>query len=430
MSDLDANRDECTTPLNPTPLNPTPAPPPAATLSAWVRDLRSLPTLDECVHCGLCLGSCPTYEVFGREVESPRGRIAAFRNLADGKPWTPAVAEGLEDCLVCRACESACPSGISMEAMMSGYRAAARSEAPRLRDRLEAWFLREIIPRPEAVRALTALLRVTRPALWMLGLEVPRASRLRRRSYHIEQPKKPRGRVRIFRGCVSDAWFRDVTQAAIRVLTRNGWYVDLPHSGCCGALHRHAGEVEQAKRLGKAAAAALDSDDIDYVISDTAGCTAALLEPLSSDFHSVTTKAKVVDTMGLLHREGFIAPSSPLEGEWRVAPPCHHRHGELDEEPTRAVLGAALANGYRELPGPDHCCGAAGLYMVRRPSVSRRVGAASLERYETVAGSTDAPVGIISGNAGCLMRWETLLEERGVEAIHPVVALDRAYGAR
>jgi len=219
------------------------------------------------------------------------------------------------------------------------------------------------------------------------------------------------------------------------VLTRNGWSVELGEEGCCGALHRHAGYLEEAESLERSTASTLESGDVDFIVSDTAGCSAALLEPLENDGASIGIGAKLTDTMGLLHHQGYSAPPRRLEGAWRVAPPCHHRHGELDEEPTQAILETIVEGGYSELPGPDHCCGAAGLYLLRNASVSRRIGAAALSRYESTMPWNSAPhsngasTGIIAGNAGCLLRWETLLESHGAEAIHPVVALDRAYRA-
>ena len=395
-----------------------------------VERLARLPTLNDCVHCGLCVPACPTYLVTGKESESPRGRIATLRAVSEQRvPLTPALKAGLEDCLVCRACESACPSGISMEALMAGYREEARAEGSDARTRLERWFLRAVLPHPSRLAHLTRLLRVSSPLIRMLGLplEVPAAQRLRRRRplEEARPPGRERGTVVLFRGCIADHWFRDEACAAQRVLVRNGWRVVIPEATCCGALHRHAGLSLDAARHERASAEALLAGRPDHVVVDAAACAAALAECESSgDAACAELAACVVDTPTLLWREGWDPPRRPLKGNWMVAPPCHHRHGPIGEDGLRAILAETLENGYQELPGPEHCCGAAGLYVMRRPGLSRSIGAESLRRFQE-----SGAFGIITGNPGCQMRWETLIDDPpGDRVLHPVVAVDRAYG--
>ncbi|MCI0651597.1 MAG: FAD-binding protein, partial [Planctomycetes bacterium] len=270
-----------------------------------------LPTLLDCVHCGLCLPECPTYRVTGREAESPRGRIAALRALTEGRapataalraltegraPATAALREGLADCLVCRACESACPAGISMERLMGGYRSA---EPPRALDfgaRLERWALRALIARPARLRAAAALLRLAAPLVRGLpfGADLPSRARLNSPAPLVAPPPDPRAPARgtavIFQGCVAAHLFRAETNAAAAVLARNGWRVAFSAPGCCGALHRHAGLLDDARALERNTAAAIAAaapaptklaGTAGPVVVDAAGCAAALADPLA-----------------------------------------------------------------------------------------------------------------------------------------------------
>lgn len=391
--------------------------------------LQKLPTLQDCVHCGLCLPACPTYLVTGKEVQSPRGRIAALRAFAEERVEpTPGLQAGLDDCLVCRACESHCPSGISMEDLMSGYRAEQRASGlplpgreRRWRSRLESWALRRLIPFPRRLQWLTRGARWLHPLL-RRNFELPRPERLRVAGPPQGWPPRHpvRGRVALLRGCVADLWFRQEAAATARVLAFNGFEVSFA-SGCCGALQRHAGLVEDARRLVEAAASSLEQTSPDYVVMEAAGCAPALAHPISTDPKTLETAARVREPLQLLADAGWTPPSTKLAGQWFVAPPCHHRHGPLPETGTQAVLHESLEVGYQELPGPEHCCGAAGFYVARRPDLSRAIGAVAAERLEH-SGAT----GLVTGNPGCLLRWENIAPA-GVEVLHPVQLLDRAY---
>ena len=390
-----------------------------------------LPTLRDCVHCGLCLPACPTYAATGREAESPRGRIAALRNFAlpnastpagessdaPPRPLSRAVHEALDDCLVCRACESACPSGISMESMMAGYRALTRERRTGWGERFERWFLREILPHP---RALEWTLRFAR---WTRALpspfERPSAERLRDTADVVAPPPATphRGRIVLFRGCVNDGWFKRELRDAAMLLARAGWEVRLPDAGCCGALHRHGGLIEEATSLNASAAAAIDAERPDFVACDSAGCAAALAEPWDASDAAGRVAERVRDTPSILVDEGWSPPTTRLPGRWSYAPPCHQSHSPLSDAGTRGALGAVLAEPLRDLPEPDHCCGAAGFYFVRRPKLSQSIGARAADRFGE-SGSD----GVISGNPGCLIRWESLLAGRA-EVRHPVTLL-------
>lgn len=408
--------------------------------------LGDLPTLADCVHCGLCLPACPTYALTGRESQSPRGRIAALRALAEDRTeLTPALADGLDDCLVCRACESHCPSGISMESLVPGYRhlvrgapgAARGPQLPRrtlgrrLGSRLETLFLARIVAHPRRLARWARVARLAGPLLALarpwLPLDVPSRVRLAQVLQEIPgraHPRRPsRGTVALLRGCLADQWFRTETLATLRVLVHNGYVVSTVGPACCGALHRHAGLLEQAQELGEHAAQALAAVKARHVVIEAAGCAPALAHPCADSKVAHGVAARVVDPFTLLARDGWEPPSRALSGEWIVAPPCHLRHGPLDASGHATVLEHALACGYREIPGADHCCGAAGTYLLRRPALSRRIGHAARDRFLATGAQ-----GLLASNPGCLLRWEQLLAGRdSIEVLHPMVALDRAY---
>ena len=388
-----------------------------------------LPSLDDCVHCGLCLPVCPTYAIDRRESENPRGRIAALRAVAESRTaLTPALREGLDDCLVCRACESACPSGISMEHLMAGHRAATPPRGGDLAARVERVLLEELIPYPERLEQLFAWLRWIPPWLLRRGRDLPRPERLRA----LPLPPSPsatgvpRARVTLLRGCIADRLFRSETLAAAELLRACGYRVEFASAGCCGALHRHAGLPDRALELARARARDLLATRPDHIVVESAGCAAALLGAASGDGDGdgdaelTEVAARVTDTATLLvaipRSEWPARPASPLPSHPRAIaffPPCHQLHGTGNTGATRTLL-SRLFESVEEFPGEHHCCGAAGFYLLRRRAPSRMIGERARRRWEE-AGRPP----IATGNPGCLLRWESLVGDRG-DVRHPV----------
>jgi glycolate oxidase iron-sulfur subunit len=383
-----------------------------------------------CVACGLCLPHCPTYALTGEESASPRGRIAAMRQVAAGRAEVgPTFARFMDLCLACRACEDVCPSQVPFGRLMEGSRSQIEPLRSR-RERLLRWAgLEVILPRGW----LTSL------AAWLRPVALPFVSRRTRalipratlggRVPRVTEPVgAPRGTIALLTGCVQDRWYRQVNRATVRVLARNGWRVLAPRGQrCCGALHAHHGHLDTARELGRRNVRAFAEADV--VVVGAAGCGAHLRElgDLLPDEGARTFASKVHDLIAFLHAEG-IRPPSANPGVERVAyhDACHALRVQGIREEPRALLRSIPGLEVVEIADGDRCCGAAGLYAVTEPEMAdelqrRKVGAIV---------STGAGV-VASANPGCTMQLVAGLRAIGadVEVLHPVEILDRAYAA-
>lgn len=376
-----------------------------------------LPDVDVCVRCGLCLQSCPTYQLSGMEGYSPRGRIASVKAAA-GAGFTPVASEYLDTCLGCRACEAVCPSGVRYGHILEQARAAAPRPGGPLRRFVETVLLWLV-----ARQARLALASVPLWALQRAGLAralpgaagIPRI-RLRDLFTRLSSNYEPadgvdrRGQVVLFTGCVQDVWTRDVHWATIAVLTRLGYTVRVPHGQrCCGALHAHAGRSRWAQRLASRNAEPLGRFD-GAIVVNAAGCGAKLKE-----YDDPAVAGRVVDITEILDPELIrrLDPAPP-EGLERVAvhDPCHLAHAQGITRQPRDVLRAA---GYevRELGDGARCCGAAGTY-----SVYHREWAAPLLEAKIAACASAGGDAVAVANPGCLF-W--MGSTRGTPPMyHPV----------
>ena len=420
-----------------------PRPEPAAAPRAEWSDVyeRSL----DCVHCGLCLSSCPTYRVTGNEVSSPRGRIFLMRAVAEGRlPAGALLREETALCLGCRACETACPSGVQYGAMLERAReevtrAGLRGDAT---SRLERFLLRHLVPHPRRLRLAFDLLESAqrlgldrglsrllperlRAARALLPPVPPRALR-RDRPEHTPALGERRGRVGLLVGCVMPELFAATNAATRRVLARNGFEVRAPaEQGCCGALQAHAGDGDTARALARRNLAAFA--DIDVVLSNSAGCGAALRDAghwLPGEGEALAGRAR--DVCEWLDAEGLRAPLGRVEARVCYDDPCHLLHGQRVGEAPRRLLAAIP--GLELVPHADAaaCCGAAGTYNLTQPAMSRAVLARKLDAL--AAADPDA---IATGNPGCLMQLRRGAAERGLraEVLHPIELLDRSHAA-
>jgi len=395
-------------------------------------------TLD-CVHCGLCLPHCPTYQETGRESSSPRGRIYLMRGVAEQRiPLDELVVEEMSFCLACRACESACPAGVRYGHLVEGMRAEidARGARGRVRRFTERIALRRVVASPRVLHALTGALRSYQRsglqralhATRLLAL-VPPLARMERMLPPIPDAHRApllvpargvrRGRVAFFSGCVMPEVFGPVNAATIDVLSRNGFEVEVPAGqGCCGALHRHAGDPEAADRLHGANRAAFRLDGIDAVILNSAGCGAALRDAGDA------LAGKVRDVTEFLADAGLRETPRPLPLRVAYDDPCHLLHGQRVAAAPRALLRAIPELDLIDLPGCRDCCGAAGIYSLTQPAMS----AILLERKLQAIRDTRPQV-VATGNPGCLLQIGAGVRSArlAVEVLHPIELLARAY---
>ena len=386
--------------------------------------------LAACVACGLCLPHCPTYRVTGEESASPRGRITAMRSVADGlaKP-DEAFARFMDLCLACRACEDVCPSHVPFGRMMERARVQIEPLGTR-RARFLRWLGLDVaLPRKKVLWLLAALQPLGRVALReRVRALTPKRSELFRRLPAVTEPAgQARGTVALLSGCVQDRWFREVNRATIRVLARNGWRVVVPRDqACCGALAAHHGRLDTARALAERNLRAFAG--VDVVVVNAAGCGAHLQElgDLIETDEARSFASKVRDVMEFLHDEGLVSPPRGRPGFERVAyhDACHALRVQHLREQPRSLLRAVEGVEVLDVPGGDVCCGAAGLYNVLEPEMSSELRRRKTDAVE----STGADV-VASANPGCTLQIAAGLREigSGMQVLHPVEILDRAY---
>jgi glycolate oxidase iron-sulfur subunit len=427
--------------------------------------------LQQCMHCGMCLPSCPTYVETLQERSSPRGRIAMMRGVADGKmPVSEAFAEEMYFCLGCLACQTACPAGVDYAELIETARAEVERSGvidtpkrDKIRHLLLGWLFTSrrrlhLLGRllrfyqrsglEKAVRA-AGLLRLAPRKLRELEPLAPRVSprfthEMFAQDYARANPQRPSYKVGLIVGCIADICFAHVNADTIEVLQANGCQVVLPDAQqCCGSLHGHNGEVDTARQLARVNLDAFDSQDggleqFDAILTNAGGCgshTKHYDRLLAGDaVYSERARiwsGKAKDIHEWLDEIGVRPPrASPSTGEepLRVTyhESCHLKHGQQVSAAPRRLLAAIPGIELVELTEADWCCGSAGIYNITQPEMSMRL----LERKVGHIADTKAVV-IATGNPGCTVQIEHGLRQRGLSARveHPVSLLAAAYRA-
>ena len=425
-----------------------------------------------CVHCGFCLPACPTYNRLGDEADSPRGRLHLMRAVVEGRLDAGSEAFGIhiDRCLGCRACEPVCPSGVEYGTLLELAReTVAEHRPPRFLTRALLWvfassfrralfFVPSRLIRGLGIASLGAALmpavgplKTAKLALAMLA-STTGWSRLRAlgnagatTAGAADSPAGPlsaesstapaavgsRRRVAVLTGCVQEGLFTRLNRATVRTLEANGYEV-VPVGGqdCCGALHAHGGDLEQARALARANIAAFESIDADAIAVNTAGCGAAmkdygvLLEnDLEISGRARELSAKVKDVTELLAQAG---PLSGAEVTCTVAydHPCHLLHAQRVEQPPLTVLAAIPGVEVRIVENADECCGGAGIYGITHPELGGEIG-----RDKVVAVRACAADAVVTANPGCMMQIGAGLRLEGAPegVLHPVELLDESY---
>jgi glycolate dehydrogenase iron-sulfur subunit len=411
--------------------------------------------LKECVHCGLCLDFCPTYRLLGHEADSPRGRIYQVRQVYEGKisPDDPDFREHIYACLDCRACQTACPSGVQYGTIIEAARAVAEpvnaSEKTVGRAILGTVFtrrplldaaglglrvyqrsgLQRLVRGSGALRLMPTRLREMEA---MLG---PTQGGVRRWSApHVTPARGPvRYRVGFIEGCIMPQLFGETNAATVRVLATNGCVVySPPKQGCCGALQMHTGDRPTAQELARRNIDAFDGLGLDAIIINAAGCGSTLKEygHLLGDDPRYAERARafqnqVKDVSEFLAAIDLVPPTQPVPMRVTYQDACHLVHGQGIREQPRKLLRQIPGLELVEMKFSDVCCGSAGIYNLTHYDLSMRV----LEEKMDNVLATGATA-VVAPNPGCTMQLAYGARRRGVELelLHVVDLLDTAYG--
>lgn len=397
--------------------------------------------VDQCVHCGFCLATCPTYQVLGEEMDSPRGRIVLMKETLEGTLDLEGALPFVDRCLGCMACVTACPSGVPYGHLLSPFRARAEGLRERpLVSQATRMLVKETLPYPDRFRLAvqTAKLgRLTRRLLpaefqGMLDLapaDLPSSPPLP--VLHAAQGRR-RARVALLAGCVQQVLAPQINWATLRVLAANGVETVIPRGqGCCGSLSLHIGEWDQGRNLARTNLAAFP-EDVDAIITNAAGCGSGMHEyPLlfageTDAEHAAAFSRKVKDITVFLDELGFAPPAGlpePIKLAYHDA--CHLAHAQGVTLPPRRLLAAVPKVVLVEIPESELCCGSAGTYNLEQPELAHAIGARKARNIL----STGAQA-IVTGNIGCMTQIRTHLAALGrpLPVWHTIEVLDAAYG--
>ena len=406
-----------------------------------------------CIHCGLCLNACPTYRLWNLEADSPRGRIHQMIHVELGNfPVTDSFVDHIDKCLDCRACETACPSGVEYGKLVEHARARIEQDCERswISRVARDYVFRQLLPNPLLIVDLARVLRLYQRSglqavaraigvLKLLGLSererfLPRIDddffySRHGRTYPAAGPR--RARVAFFAGCIANVAFARLNESTIRVLTSNGCEVVVPKGQlCCGALSAHAGIRDVARELAGTNLAVFLREDFDAIVTNAAGCGSALKEydhlfsPEEPEFARAREfSAKVRDVTEFLAALGLAVKLKPLPLRVTYQDSCHLLHGQRIREAPRTLLRAIPGLEFVELPGSEICCGSAGVYNVTQTETSLELLAEKMQHAQ----STRAPI-IATANPGCLLqlRAGAAIHHSNQQVLHVVELLDRA----
>jgi glycolate oxidase iron-sulfur subunit len=417
-------------------------------------DGPSIAGIDTCVHCGFCLPTCPTYLLWGEEMDSPRGRIYLMKAGVEGRAeLTPSFVTPIDNCLGCLACVTACPSGVQYGPLIERTRARIEQRYPRAAgDRAFRSLLMALVPYPERMRWALAPLAIVGGAARGLARLLPRGSRnsLWRRLVAMVELAPPvslaglrsrvapstastgpeRRRVALLTGCVQRLSFAHVNQATVRVLAAEGCRVEAPEAqGCCGALPLHAGHIEQARELARRNIEVFERLDVDAIAVNAAGCGSAMKEYGELFEHDPAwaararaLAAKVRDVSEILAELGPPrAPRRPIAARVAYHDACHLAHGQGVRSEPRAMLQAIPGVEIVTPAEAEICCGSAGIYNLVTPGPAADLGQRKVRHL--AAASPDM---IATANPGCTLQIAAAARRVGHDwpVFHPIELVD------
>ena len=400
----------------------------------------------DCIHCGFCLPKCPTYQELGSEADSPRGRIYLMKAVESGRiPIDETFIDHLECCLGCRACESACPSGVRYELMLNSSRARIyEAEPPSL---IQRFIFRQLLPYPRRLAAMASLLRFYQGCglqklvrktnllnrmsaeLGKAEEKLPQIPRPFRFSHSYPAYGKPRYQVAFLSGCIMPLLFPHVHRASIELLRRSGCDVILPVSQtCCGALHSHAGDRAAASELAQRNLQAFSERKWDAVVVNSAGCSASMkeYEHLLETQEAREFSTKVKDICEFLEEVHPSWDLRPLPVRVAYDDACHLLHGQKVSAQPRSLLQQIPELSLLAVPNSDRCCGGAGIYNLVRPEMSQQLLSRKIEEILSTR-----PERVATANPGCILQIQYGLRSQGLNlpVQHPVELLYEAIGA-
>jgi glycolate oxidase iron-sulfur subunit len=392
--------------------------------------------IDDCVHCGFCLPTCPTYVLWGEEMDSPRGRIYLMEIGLQGETMNDQMVRHFDRCLGCMACVTSCPSGVQYDKLIEATRQQVERRYPRSRgaDRAFRALIFRLFPYPRRLRLLRGPLRLYQRS--RLGTLLRRAGLLDRLPARVGAMERllpsigtaatlpevtpaagqRRRRVGMLSGCVQRVFFPEVNAATARVLAADGCEVVAPATqGCCGALSLHAGREAEAQAFARDAIATFEAAGVDEVVVNAAGCGSAMKEyghllrddPAWAE-RAAAFSARVRDLSELLAELGQRAERQPLplKVAWHDA--CHLAHAQGVRAQPRQVLAAIPGLEVREVGEGEICCGSAGIYNLTEPGPATELG----DRKAANVLATGAEL-LVTSNPGCLMQIRSAIERRG-----------------
>ena len=426
---------------------------------SYLKDL-DYSVVQQCMHCGLCLPTCPTYDATKLERNSPRGRIALMRSIADGElEATRTFADEMYFCLGCLACMTACPAGVNYAELFEQARAEAEASqvlASPWRRLLRFVTLKWLFMDHSRLQILGLMMRLYQQAgiQWVVrnsGLLQLMPKRLRELEAMtptiqpkfsdeliaprtLPENKSPKYRVALLTGCAQDLIFSDVNLDTLEVLKKNGCEVITPtNQPCCGSLHAHNGEWEAAKDLARRQIDLLPPETFDAIITNAAGCGSHLkhYSALLKDDETYCRRAaewdrKVKDIHEWLVEIEFLAPKESSSESQHVTyhEACHLCHGQKITSQPRQILRSIPGLSLSELPESNWCCGSAGIYNIVQPEMANELLDRKLGHIESTKAST-----VATGNPGCLLHIQNGVRQQGkdLRLAHPVSLLAEAY---
>ena len=399
----------------------------------------SLPIVDaiqKCVHCGFCLPSCPTYQVLGQEMDSPRGRIVLMKEVLEGNLDADQAAPFVDRCLGCVACETACPSGVEYGNLLSSYRSIVHDRVKKsLGNRIRNWIVHQTVPHPTRFRIAARLGKLASPLSFMLPgflkpmLELIPDSLPAKRSLpeFSAATGERKGQIGLLTGCAQQVLAPEINLATIRVLNRVGFDVLVPRGqSCCGALDWHEGRLESTRKLAARNFGLFD--DTDAVITNAAGCGSAIGE-YDVVFHGTDQadaarqfSGKVVDVSVFLAKQQLPPMKFNQPTKIAVQDACHLVHAQGIRNQPLQLLEQIENVRLVSLEESDRCCGSAGTYNLQQPKIASELG--RIKAQSIVDSGCDI---VASGNIGCLVQIRKYLKllNSPIRAIHTIEILDQ-----